>query len=175
MQRLMVSTSSGKQPSRLGVLCTLAFFAGCGKEIGDDCILNQDCSPDGDRVCDTASTDGYCTIQGCDHDSCPEEAVCIRFFTGSFANLTCDPATEDVATDMCAFDELCALDGHCVARSSEIRYCMRACDSSSQCRDGYECRDLALMTAHGGQPVVAPGETLGDNPQGFCAEAPPTE
>ena len=33
--------------------------------------------------CDTSSPDGqgYCTIEGCDWNTCPSEAVCIRFFT----------------------------------------------------------------------------------------------
>ena len=146
--------------------------AACGNEIGDSCVVAADCSPNGDRICDNASDDGYCTIQGCDFDTCPEEAVCIRFYTGSFSNRECDPATEDLATDMCAVDELCAVDGHCVPRSAEVRYCMRSCESGGDCRDGYECRDLELMKDHGGEPVLAPGQVLGDSPPRFCAQAP---
>jgi len=154
-------------------LLVLALVAGaCGNEIGDSCSISQDCSPDGDRVCDNFQPSGYCTILGCDFDTCPGEAVCIRFFTGSFTNRTCDPVTEDLATDDCAVDELCAIDGHCVPRSAEVRYCMRTCDTTADCRGGYECRDLELMKDHGGQPVLAPGEILGTEVQGFCAAAP---
>ena len=147
-------------------------LAGCGAEIGDACSLAQDCSPNGDRICDTTSDEGYCTIQGCDFDTCPEEAVCVAFFLGSFANRPCDPAIEDVSTDVCGFDELCPLEGFCVPLASEVRYCMRTCEAADDCRDGYECRDATLMRAHGGQPIVAPGQVLGDAPQPFCAQAP---
>lgn len=145
----------------------LALFAfGCGKEIGDPCIASSDCSPNGDRLCDLSSREGYCTIQGCDFSTCPEEAACIRFFTGQFENKDC--ATQDD----CSFDELCSLTNKCVPQNSEIRYCMRTCDSSSDCRDGYECRDIALMKAHGGEPVLAPGDEIDANSPKFCAIAP---
>lgn len=154
----------------IALATTLA--VGCGKEIGDDCIISSDCSPNGDRQCDTSSKEGYCTIQGCDFDTCPEEATCIRFFTGDFTNRPCDPDTEDNGTDACSLDELCALTAHCVPRSSEVRYCMRTCSSQSDCRDGYECRDLTLMIAHGGQPVLGPDERIDDNAPKFCAPSP---
>lgn len=152
-----------------------ALGVGCGKEIGDSCTLSQDCSPDGDRICDSFQPQGYCTIQGCDFDTCPGEAVCIKFFTGSFTNRTCDHATEDLTTDDCTLDELCALEGHCVPRSSEIRYCMRNCDADTDCRQGYECRNKDLMIEHGGEPVLAPDQTtesLGEDLPKFCAPLP---
>ncbi len=146
--------------------------AGCGKEIGDACIVSSDCSPTGERQCDSSSQGGYCTIQGCDFDTCPSEAVCVRFFTGNFSNLTCDPATEGVSTDDCGLDELCSLVGNCVPRSSEVRFCMRKCNGDGDCRDGYECRDLSDMISHGGEPVLAPGTPFDANalPR-FCAVA----
>ncbi|MCE9575082.1 MAG: hypothetical protein K8W52_18165 [Deltaproteobacteria bacterium] len=152
--------------------------AGCGSEIGDSCSTSDDCNAgttSGGRACDPGGG-GYCTIIGCDYDSCPSEATCVRFFTGSFQNRTCNPQKEDLpasdGTDDCSADELCELDGHCVTRTSELRYCMRTCSDNSDCRDGFECRDLALMKAHGGEPVPEPGTRLGDNPQRFCAVAP---
>jgi hypothetical protein len=152
------------------IVLGVALLAGCGNEIGDECIVSSDCSPRGDRQCDISSIGGYCTIQGCDFDTCPEEATCVRFFTGSFSNLPCDPLTEDISTDDCSLDELCALAGHCVPRNSEVRYCMRKCDSNKDCRDGYECRDLELMRAHGGQPVLAPGTPITEaTAPKFCA------
>ncbi len=162
----------------LGLGLTLALGAGCGSEIGDACSVTLDCDPSlsTGRVCDQSSSGGYCTIAGCDHDSCPDGSVCVRFFVASFENRPCDPATEDLptgtGTDACALDEVCALTGQCVPANSEVRYCMKTCDSGGDCRDRYECRDAELMRAHGGEPVPAPGERLGTDLPRFCAEAP---
>jgi hypothetical protein len=175
MRALMSSPSL--HASLLVLLGCLAGIGGlgCGKEIGDACFSAADCSPNGDRQCDTASSEGYCTVQGCDVDTCPEEAVCVRFFTGSFANKPCDPATEDKAvegrTDACSLDELCALVGSCVPRSAEIRFCMRKCESDGDCRDSYECRGLEEMKAHGGEPVLEAGSVIDSNAPSFCAGA----
>ena len=146
------------------VLVTAAF--GCGKEIGDSCVVSSDCSPNGDRQCDISQKEGYCTIQGCDYSTCPEEAACIRFFSGQFDNKECQ------STNDCSLDELCNLNNHCVPRSSEVRYCMRTCDSNDDCRDGYECRDIALMKAHGGEPVLEPGTPIDNSAPKFCAISP---
>ena len=117
------------------ILCVFAGLAaaGCGSEIGDSCLVSTDCDPSGERTCIEQSRDGYCTILGCDYDTCPDEAVCVRFFAGEFANKTCDPVTEDDGTDDCSLDELCTISGHCVPRSAEQRFCMRKCDGD--CRD----------------------------------------
>lgn len=139
---------------------------GCGKEIGDACIVSSDCDPNGTRVCDTSQKEGYCTIMGCDYSTCPEESACIRFFSGSFANKPCDEG------DGCSLDELCDLNNRCVPRTAETRYCMRTCDSNDDCRDGYECRDLDLQRAHGGEPVLAPGIEIDESSPKFCAIAP---
>jgi hypothetical protein len=144
---------------RLFVLFALSVAAGCGQQIGDSCIVSTDCSIDGTRSCDITMRDGYCTILGCDYDTCPGEAACVRFFTGGFTNRACDTTTEDrgsAPTNDCSLDELCSLEGECVPRSAESRFCMKKCDSNKDCRDGYECRDLTLMTTHGGEPVIAP-------------------
>src|SRR5262245_47832083 len=58
--------------------------AGCSREIGDDCVTAVDCNPNGSRSCDSSQPGGYCTIQGCDERSCPEEAVCMRYFPAQF-------------------------------------------------------------------------------------------
>jgi hypothetical protein len=156
------------------VVLFVVLLAGCGKEIGDACIVASDCDPNGLRICDTASqSQGYCTIQGCDYDTCPSEAACIRFFTGQFDNQTCDP-TQPNGANGCSLDELCDLEGHCAPRSSELRYCMRKCSSSGDCRDGYECRDLTLMMEHGGEPVLAPGVPVDAHAPKFCAVKPAT-
>ena len=139
----------------------------CSKEIGDECAISSDCDPNGERFCDRSNGDGYCTIQGCGAETCPDEAVCVRFFNGAFVNRPCDPTLEfpDVR---CTFDEICSLAGSCVPRSSETRFCMRKCDDDGDCRDGYECRGRELMIQHGGEPV-------GPSPENgkFCAFARP--
>lgn len=150
-------------------------LAACGKEIGDGCSFSSDCSPNGDRLCVDPNNGGYCTISGCDYSTCPEEAACIQFFTGSFSNKLCDPTVPPDACPVtepgcCSLDELCALDGQCVPRSSEHRYCMRKCGSDGDCRDDYECRDIDKMVAHGGQPVLAPGVPIDEaHAPKFCA------
>ena len=168
----------------------------CGKEIGDSCTNNVDCSPNGDRLClcsdctgsfGTPFTDGYCTVQGCDYSTCPDEAACIRFFTGDFDNRACDPGIAPDScmpsgtTVCCSLDELCAINGHCVPRSSEVRYCMRTCDSDGDCRGGYECRSFDLAKQHGGQAVLPPPKpsdpyvpNTAQNSPKFCAAKPPT-
>ena len=148
------------------LLVAIALLAGaCGKNIGDSCIISSDCDPNGTRYCDVSSKSGYCTILGCDYNTCPDSAACIRFFTGSFENRAC------MTNDQCTLDELCSLEGHCVPRSSEVRYCMATCGSNGDCRDGYECRDLELMIEHGGEPVLAPGVAVDESAPKFCAPA----
>jgi hypothetical protein len=153
---------------RLSLILCLGLAVGCGKQIGDACIVSSDCSIDGSRVCDRSGTsDGYCTIIGCDYATCPEEAVCVRFFAGGFANRPCGIQAD------CSLDELCTLEGQCVPRSAEVRYCMKKCDQQSDCRDGYECRDFQGMIDHGGEPSLAPGiEVNANTAPAFCAVAP---
>jgi hypothetical protein len=153
------------------LLICLLLVAACGKEIGDACVVSSDCDPNGERQCDVSSKGGYCTIQGCDFDTCPHESTCVRFFTGAFSNRPCDPTAPN-DTNGCSLDELCSLVGECVPRSSEVRFCMKKCGGSGDCRDGYECRDLNLMIQHGGEPVLTPGTPITEQtaPK-FCAPA----
>jgi len=154
---------------RLFLVCCVVVAAGCGQQIGDSCIVASDCAIDGSRVCDNSQKDGYCTIAGCDYDTCPGESECVRFFAGGFTNKPCGSNTD------CSLDELCSLNDVCVPRSAETRFCMKKCGSTSDCRDGYECRDYDLMVSHGGEPVLAPGDTLdAADAQNFCASAPVT-
>jgi hypothetical protein len=153
----------------LGVLGT----AGCTKTIGDSCATNVECSPLGDRFCDLASPNGYCTIEGCDSASCPDSAVCIRFFSLKLGGAQCNASLVPMAPADCAnssgccvvgtpgccqIGEHCLCDqdgcgakGYCASESTERRWCMHTCNSNSDCRDGYQC----LTTGANGSLAVA--------------------
>lgn len=109
---------------------------GCRREIGDECVTAVDCNPNGSRSCDATQPGGYCTIQGCDEGSCPEEAACMRYFPAQFLTKPCDPS----AVTACAADEICLDGGLCAPLSTELRYCVKTCASVEDCREGYECR-----------------------------------
>src|SRR5437870_9271437 len=108
--------------SPVGIAALLIAATGCIHRIGDPCKQNVDCSTLGDRFCDTAAPGGYCTVEGCDvttdpsgnlTDTCPPEAVCIRFFT-LIEKKPCDPAVEldpnRRPEHACAADERCLCD-----------------------------------------------------------------
>ena len=145
---------------------------GCGDEIGDSCTANVDCSPLGDRICDTSQLEGYCTVEGCGLETCPEEAVCVRFFPTSFLSQPCDPATEDTVdpkltpTNKCAVEEICLSSGFCALRTYETRFCMKSCEKDSDCRDGYECR----KTGTRGAEAIPDPDTAGGDHLKFCAQ-----
>jgi hypothetical protein len=111
--------------------------AGCRREIGDECKTAADCNPNGSRQCDATQPGGYCTIQGCDEKSCPEEAACIRYFPAQYLTKPCDPEAADTG---CTADEVCLDEGLCARQSTELRYCAKSCSSGDDCRGGYECR-----------------------------------
>ena len=154
----------------LAALCLL--LGACGEEIGDSCNLSTDCSSNGQRICDTNSPGGCCTIIGCDVGTCPGEAVCVRFFPVTTTNRVCDPAAEDRTENFCTSDEVCTFSGTCAPRNSEVRFCMRKCGSDGDCRGEYECRDDELKREHGGESVPEAGEPVGSNTLGFCAAEP---
>ena len=112
--------------------------AGCKREIGDECTTATDCNPNGSRSCDSSQPGGYCTIQGCDETSCPEEAVCMRYFPAQFLTTPCDPSLPSDRS--CEADEICLDAGLCAPLSTELRYCVKTCADVSDCREGYECR-----------------------------------
>ena len=70
---------------KLSGICRIVFLlatvvlAGCGSTIGDKCSQNIDCGTA--RLCDNTMPDGYCTVRGCKFGSCPDDAVCVRFYT----------------------------------------------------------------------------------------------
>jgi hypothetical protein len=77
-------------------LLSLAFAAatlaiGCAPAIGDECETALDCSSQGSRICDRTQPSGYCTIEGCEEGTCPEDSVCVKF----------RPSIERVAVSYC--------------------------------------------------------------------------
>lgn len=125
---------------RFLVLILLCF--GCARTIGDGCSLNVDCSPQGDRFCDIASPGGYCTVEGCDYQTCPDGANCVRFF-----NLQRTRPCRDAQG--CRPGESCVCDrkdpkgacqsAYCASETTERRWCMHPCGGNGDCRAGYGC------------------------------------
>lgn len=123
---LPLSSKASKASPRLvalaPALATALLLAGCTPKIGDKCVLSTDCSTRGDRLCDTSQPEGYCTQFNCRGDGCPDKAACVQF---------------DVAIPGCGFDDRSGPGGGRTARS----FCIAACASDSDCRDGYVCVD----------------------------------
>ena len=165
---------------RFPLLVALFAIAGCGAKIGDSCKTNIDCSPLGDRFCDTAPPNGYCTQEDCTTTSCPSEAVCIRFFTvladeectfdsdHPFSQSTCKSVDERCVCDTSDSSGKCLSTAHCAPASTERHWCMRSCSHDSDCRDGFECRSTGTF---GAEAIPTFDNTKG-NPAQFCASKP---
>lgn len=171
--------------NRLSPLLLMAALVvgGCGASIGDPCVSNIDCSPLGDRFCDTAPLGGYCTIEDCNQTTavCPSEAVCIRFFS-PVAGETCtfDPAAPFSRSDCPHVDDRCVCDntndqgvcvdnaGTCAPSSTEREWCQRRCSHDSDCRSGFECRRTGTF---GAEPLPTFSTPAGDAAR-FCAPKP---
>ena len=54
-------------------------LSACAPVIGDGCDDSFECSVNGDRFCDGAQPGGYCTVVGCDPDTCPDDALCVEW------------------------------------------------------------------------------------------------
>jgi len=133
---------------------------GCKPSIGSGCTLSTDCSTQGDRVCDTAQPDGYCTVLNCTDNSCPNSAACVDF---------------QVSVPGCAYSDYDA-----PARTSLVM-CMKQCNEDSNCRqsDGYVCANprgapwyAAILDDNQNQSVcIAAFSSTGPSPSdtGVCA------
>lgn len=110
----------------LVALALLALATACQPEIGDDCSSSIDCAPNGGRICDLASPGGYCTIQGCDPNGCPDRAVCVEWqYTTNRTSTT-----------------------YCMARCSSTKDCDRGA--------GYACvrADDGRLVDEAGEPLA---------------------
>jgi hypothetical protein len=103
-------------------LIALGAMAGCTPKIGDTCALSTDCSLQGDRACDTAQPNGYCTQFNCSANSCPDQAACVVF---------------ESSVPGCPYNDYMS-----PSRTARA-FCMAHCQQDSDCRqsDGYVCRD----------------------------------
>jgi hypothetical protein len=114
-------------------LCLLCLVS-CAPEIGDGCATSNDCSAEGNRLCDTTQLGGYCTIFNCDPSSCPDdEAICVQFgATLSTIGSCSDPGRPAPQ-----------------ART----FCMASCRDNGDCRGGYRCMDLGAPNVWGASVV----------------------
>ncbi|MDB4933720.1 MAG: hypothetical protein JWP87_692 [Labilithrix sp.] len=111
-----------RDPRWLLVAALVGTIAACTPSIGDKCVLSTDCSTRGDRLCDTAQPDGYCTQFNCQKNSCPDEAACVLF---------------NASIQGCGYDDRAGGYGSRVARS----FCVAKCSNNGDCRSGYVCAD----------------------------------
>jgi hypothetical protein len=120
----------------MALIACLGWLAGCAPKIGDSCSNSNDCSANGDRLCDTTQPGGYCTIFNCDPTSCPfDESLCVTFSSVVSIVGSCpDPNRPSP-----------------FARS----FCMAKCKNASDCRKGYECTDLTVENPWGAELVTS--------------------
>lgn len=107
------------------LLLAILALVGCAPDIGDSCTSSVNCSASGDRVCDFASPGGYCTVFGCDENTCLEGAVCIEFrfvpprTASSFCMAECEDdgdCRDDEGYACVSADEITDPDGEPIAR-----------------------------------------------------------
>ena len=138
--------------------------AGCSPSIGSSCVVSTDCSAQGDRICDTAEPGGYCTVINCGSGTCPDNAVCVEF----------GPSASG-----------CPYSDYAAPGRFAMSFCMQACSSDSNCRDGYVCRDprqppwsAAVLDNNVGQRIciapstVGPGEPVTSSQAGSVCSPP---
>src|SRR5206468_2027993 len=111
----------------------------------------------------------YCTVEGCDVNTCPDGEPCVRLFT-VIRTEPCDydPSQPGRCTgaNCCHADERCVPDangtsmpsgvaGHCAPESSERRWCMHHCGNDGDCRDqNYTCASTSPAPSGSKAPVL---------------------
>ena len=96
----------------------LGLLIACQPTIGDSCGGSRDCSATGERQCDLAQPGGYCTVQNCNADTCPDGAICVewRFNPSRTAQTWCMRSCNSdgncrTPNYLCAFPNEITLDG----------------------------------------------------------------
>ena len=126
-------------------------LSGCTPKIGAACELSTDCSSQGDRVCDTSEPNGYCTVENCKANECPDEAACVDF----------KPAVTG-----------CSYSDRTPSRIA-VAFCMIQCHTDSDCRDDTDELGRRLYVCS--DPRVGPWNALildDDQTQKTCLPAP---
>lgn len=78
---------------KLGAICLFVIAASCAPSVGDSCETSAEC-PSG-AICDVTAPGGYCTINGCDSESCPDGTICVEFSSEeSFCLEYCESSAE---------------------------------------------------------------------------------
>ncbi len=78
---------------KLTAFCFASLLCACAPHVGDSCETSAEC-PSG-AICDVTAPGGYCTINGCDAESCPDGTVCIEFNSEeSFCLKYCEDTSE---------------------------------------------------------------------------------
>lgn len=66
--------------SSLLLAFALAFGpSACTPGIGDECETNFECDTQDGAVCDVSVPGGYCTVNDCVPNGCPDSSVCVEF------------------------------------------------------------------------------------------------
>ena len=67
--------------SLCSILCALPLWwcVACSPGIGDECLTNLDCDAQSSQICDLTVPAGYCTVDNCLPNNCPDQAVCVEF------------------------------------------------------------------------------------------------
>lgn len=72
-----ITSKARKTSLTLAFLLATLVAASCGTAIGDNCSDDSDCPTIG--YCDRAMPGGYCTLENCREDDCPDGSVCVEF------------------------------------------------------------------------------------------------
>lgn len=76
---MLARLTMGRQLLLLSLGIAWLGLAACQPNIGDSCGGSRDCSATGERQCDLTQPGGYCTVRGCDPDTCPDSAICVEW------------------------------------------------------------------------------------------------
>ena len=89
----------------LALVLSLGLTTACAPAIGDDCTNDAQCSTGDGEVCDISVEGGYCTVQDCQVNGCPDDAVCITFDqTSSYCMAYCEDDDECRDGQVCRRD-----------------------------------------------------------------------
>ncbi|WP_437778558.1 hypothetical protein [Sorangium sp. So ce1097] len=120
----------------VGIVGASSLLAGCGPQVGDECVTSLDCVQQEQQLfCDTTQPGGYCTVFNCEPNGCSGSSACVAF----------NPV----------LDQACGALENVRWPRFERTFCMATCDDDDDCRGGYAC--VALRGVRDAA-AIAPGE-----------------